>query len=181
MEVKVILSNFHWSNFFKAKTPSQIWFFTIVRSSTGTGTFICHRNYKNSFPLIFDINGCEVHCHLVVNSISSEYLFYKICPQIASWTCLIHWLFLTLCKCAALVNYLKCFSSLEASTVQKKISGAIPSQSSCLLCWLPKVLPAQRKQVDRHGNAKQSSHLLCSNSSPEFAMEKVKEGVSMGC
>lgn len=35
-----------------------------------------------------------------------------------------------------------------------------------------KVLLAQRSQVDRHGNAKQLSHLWYSNSLPEFATEK---------
>lgn len=132
---------------------------------------------KIIFHKLFFINGCKMHCHLLVKRIS-EYQIYKIYPQTASWTCLIFltWLFLTLCKYAGLIGT---FPSLKIQLC-KKISGEILS-ILCLLSWLLNVLPTQTNQVDRHGNARQLlSHLSFSNSMPEFSMEKEKEADGMG-
>lgn len=70
-----------------------------------------------------------MHCHLLVKRISSEFQIYNICPQIGSWTCLIYWLFLTLCKYAAFIGTSNAFPSLKIQLC-KKISGEIRSQSS---------------------------------------------------
>lgn len=103
---------------------------------------------KIIFYKLFFINGCKMHCHLLVKRIFSEYQIYKICPQIASWTCLtfLIWLFLTLCKYPGFIGT---FPSLKIQLC-KKISGEILS-ILCLLSWLLNVLSTQRNQVDRHG------------------------------
>lgn len=72
------------------------------------------------FHSSFYINGCKMHCPLLVKKISSEYQIYSICPQIVSWTCLIYWLFLTLCQYAAFMSTSNVFPSLQIQLCKKK-------------------------------------------------------------